>query len=165
VYLVKGDDAVDREKIKKAVETYGDSLYRLCLVMLGNSSDAEDAVQETFMQLIRYEPEFRGNEHEKAWLITVAANKCRDMLRKRKWFTPLDEDILENIPGNTEDNRLIGLLTELTPKFREVLTLHYIEGYKVNEIAEMINKSPSAVKMRLAKGRKLLEEKYRKEYL
>ncbi len=165
MYLVKGDDAVDREKIKKAVETYGDSLYRLCLVMLGNSSDAEDAVQETFMQLIRYEPEFRGNEHEKAWLITVAANKCRDMLRKRKWFTPLDEDILENIPGNTEDNRLIGLLTELTPKFREVLTLHYIEGYKVNEIAEMINKSPSAVKMRLAKGRKLLEEKYRKEYL
>jgi RNA polymerase sigma-70 factor (ECF subfamily) len=165
VYLVKGDDAVDREKIKKAVETYGDSLYRLCLVMLGNNSDAEDAVQETFMQLIRYEPEFRGNEHEKAWLITVAANKCRDMLRKRKWFTPLDEDILENIPGNTEDNRLIGLLTELTPKFREVLTLHYIEGYKVNEIAEMINKSPSAVKMRLAKGRKLLEEKYRKEYL
>ncbi len=156
---------MDREKIKKAVETYGDSLYRLCLVMLGNNSDAEDAVQETFMQLIRYEPEFRGNEHEKAWLITVAANKCRDMLRKRKWFTPLDEDILENIPGNTEDNRLIGLLTELTPKFREVLTLHYIEGYKVNEIAEMINKSPSAVKMRLAKGRKLLEEKYRKEYL
>ncbi|MBQ9898714.1 MAG: RNA polymerase sigma factor [Ruminococcus sp.] len=156
---------MDREKIKNAVETYGDSLYRLCLVMLGNSSDAEDAVQETFMQLIRSAPEFRGNEHEKAWLITVAANKCRDMLRRRKWFTELNEDELASIVSDEESSRILEALAEISPKFREILVLHYVEDYKVNEIAEMIKKSPSAVKMRLAKGRKLLEEKYRKEYL
>ena len=57
------------------------------------------------------------------------------------------------------------LLMQLPEKFKTVLLLHYVEEYKVEEIARIIGKTPSAVKMRLQKGRKLLEEKYRKEFL
>lgn len=151
--------------IRSAVENYGDMLYRICLVMLKSSADAEDAVQDTFMKLFTKAPEFSSDEHEKAWLIRVATNKCRDMLRFRLRTAPLDEELVNSIAADEEGSRLIGILTELPEKIRLVLTLHYIEGYKVDEIAEMTGRTPSAIKMRLSKGRKLLEEKYRKEFM
>ena len=68
---------------REAVERYGDMLYRICLLSLRNTADAEDAVQETFIKYVQKSPDFSDVEHEKAWLITVATNKCHDMLRYR----------------------------------------------------------------------------------
>ncbi len=155
----------DSDRIRQSVEKYGDMLYRICIVMLKNSADAEDAVQSVFMKLFMKVPQFESDEHEKAWLIRVATNKCRDMLRFRIKFHPIDDETLNSIAADEESTRLIELLTELPEKFRLVLTLHYIEGYKVDEIAQMIGRTASAVKMRLSKGRALLEEKYRKEFV
>lgn len=155
----------DSDRIRQSVEKYGDMLYRICLVMLKNSADAEDAVQSVFMKLFMKVPQFESDEHEKAWLIRVATNKCRDMLRFRIKFHTIDDETLNSIAADEESTRLIELLTELPEKFRLVLTLHYIEGYKVDEIAQMIGRTASAVKMRLSKGRALLEEKYRKEFV
>ena len=151
--------------VREAVEEYGDMLYRICLVMLKNTADAEDAVQDTFIRYMQKAPAFSSDEHEKAWLIKVTANICKDMLRQRNRTAELDEDALNTLTAADEDSHILEALTQIPEKFRIVLTLHYIEGYKVNEIAEMIGKTSSAVKMRLAKGRKLLEEKYRKEYM
>ena len=151
--------------VREAVEEYGDMLYRICLVMLRNKADAEDAVQDTFIRYMQKAPAFSSDEHEKAWLIKVAANICKDMLRQRNRTAEFDEDALNTLTAADEDSHILEALTQIPEKFRIVLTLHYIEGYKVNEIAEMIGKTSSAVKMRLAKGRKLLEEKYRKEYM
>lgn len=151
--------------VREAVEEYGDMLYRICLVMLKNTADAEDAVQDTFIRYMQKAPAFSSDEHEKAWLIKVAANICKDMLRQRNRTAELDEAALNTLTAADEDSHILEALTQIPEKFRIVLTLHYIEGYKVNEIAEMIGKTSSAVKMRLAKGRKLLEEKYRKEYM
>ena len=147
------------DNVREAVDEYGDLLYRLCLVMLRNTADAEDAVQETFIKYMLSSPPFNDDEHEKAWLITVASNKCRDMLRSWKRHCTESEDILRNYPADSDDKGVFEALTEVPEKFRIVLTLHYVEGYKVDEIAKMLSKTPSAVKMRLAKGRKLLEEK------
>ena len=151
--------------VREAVEEYGDMLYRICLVMLKKTADAEDAVQDTFIRYMQKAPAFSSDEHEKAWLIKVAANICKDMLRQRNRTAELDEAALNTLTAADEDSHILEALTQIPEKFRIVLTLHYIEGYKVNEIAEMIGKTSSAVKMRLAKGRKLLEEKYRKEYM
>ena len=140
-------------------------LYRLCFVMLRNTADAEDAVQETFIAYTTKSPVFSDKEHEKAWLLKVASNKCRDILRfrNRHQLTELSE--LEAVVQDDESSHILEALMELPEKFRLVLTLYYIDEYKVKEIAEIIKKTPSAVKMRLQKGRKLLEEKYRKEYM
>ena len=151
--------------VREAVEEYGDMLYRICLVMLKNTADAEDAVQDTFIRYMQKAPAFSSDEHEKAWLIKVTANICKDMLRQRNRTAEFDEAALNTLTAADEDSHILEALTQIPEKFRIVLTLHYIEGYKVNEIAEMIGKTSSAVKMRLAKGRKLLEEKYRKEYM
>ena len=151
--------------VREAVEEYGDMLYMICLVMLRNTADAEDAVQDTFIRFMQKSPVFQGEEHEKAWLIKVASNVCKDMLRQRDKVTELDEATINTIAASEDDTHILEALMQIPEKFRIVLTLHYIEGYKVDEIAQIIKKTSSAVKMRLSKGRKLLEDKYRKEYM
>ncbi len=150
---------------EQAVRTYGDMLYRISIVMLKNHADSEDAVQETFIKYMLKAPDFESENHEKAWLITVCTNKCRDILRKQSRTTVDGEEILRNIAADEESHDILEALLELPEKFRIVMTLHYVEGYKVDEIAKIIGKTSSAVKMRLSKGRTLLKELYRKEYL
>ena len=151
--------------IETVVYTYGNILYRLCLVMLGDESDAEDAVQETLIKYLQKAPSFEDAEHEKAWLITVATNKCRDMLRFRKRHPQIDSELFQEMSVNPSDSGILEALMTLPEKFRLVLLLYYVEEYPIADIAKTIGKTPSAVKMRLQKGRKLLEETYRKEYL
>ncbi len=147
------------------VHVYGNMLFRLCLVMLGNDTDAEDAVQETIIKYLQKAPSFENSEHEKAWLITVAKNECRNILRFRQRNQQISLEYLEDIPFDSSDNGILEALMSLPEKFRLVLMLYYVEEYRIADIARIIQKTPSAVKMRLKKGRKLLEEKYRKEYL
>ena len=149
--------------IEKAIGLYSDMLFRLCFIMLRNEKDAEDAVQETFLKYLEKTPEFNDNEHEKAWLIKVASNKCKDIIRYRKKSVRVFDEI-ENVGYEIETDSLSIVLMKIPEKFRIVLVLHYIEGYRVNEIAAMISKTPSAVKMRLKKGRSIFEEQYRKEF-
>ena len=146
------------------VHIYGNMLFRLCLVMLGNDTDAEDAVQETIIKYLQKAPSFENSEHQKAWLITVAKNECRNMLRYRQRHQQISLEYLENISFDASDNGILEALMSLPEKFRLVLILYYVEEYRIEDIAHIIQKTPSAVKMRLQKGRKLLEEKYRKEY-
>ena len=153
------------EDVETIIERYGDLLYRLCILMLKNESDAEDAIQETMIQYYRKAPAFENTEHEKAWLIRVATNKCRDILRFRKRHPQLDDEGASEPAYNPSDSGILEALTALPEKYRLVLTLYYIEEYRIEEIAKMINRTPSAVKMRLQKGRKLLETRYREEYL
>ena len=150
--------------IEKAIDVYGDMLFRVCLIMLKNEADAEDAVQETYLKYIQKSPEFKNAEHEKAWLLRVANNKCKDMLKARKVRLRFDSQAAEAAVCDVFSDSLAELLAEVPEKFRIVLTLHYIEDYRVDEIADIIGKTPSAVKMRLRKGRKILEEKYRREF-
>lgn len=155
---------MENENMERILTEHGDRLYRLCLVMLGNPQDAEDAVQETLLKYLQKAPEFGGPEHEKAWLLTVAANKCRDQLRFRFRHPQVD---LDSIPlaVDAQDSGILDALMTLPDKFRLVLILHYVEGYTVKDMAAILRKTPSAIKMRLQKGRRLLEECYRKEYM
>ena len=86
-------------------------------------------------------------------------------LRFRVRHPQIDDDYLEKISCDSSDSGIIEALASLPEKFRLVLTLHYIEDYRVEDIAKIINRTSSAVKMRLQKGRKLLEKIYREEYL
>jgi len=151
--------------IESIIQKYGNMLFRLCLITLGNPSDAEDVVQETMIKYLQKAPCFKNEEHEKAWLIKVATNKCRDLLRYQKNHPVIDmEEILEYANDATDSDIMDALMT-LPDRFRLVLVLYYVEEYSVKEIAELIGKSASAVKMRLQKGRRMLNETYRKEYM
>ncbi len=150
------------ENVETIVYTYGDTLYRLCYIMLQNCSDAEDVVEETIIKYIEKKPQFKNEEHIKAWLITVAKNKCRDLLRYRLKHSHFNIDEVIETPTEKEKNEsdILHVLMTLPEKFRLVLTLYYVEELKIEEIAKIIGKTQSAVKMRLQKGRRLLKEKY-----
>lgn len=151
--------------VRDAVENHGDSVLRLCVVMLKNQHDAEDVVQDTFLKYIQNAPVFNDFEHERAWLITVASNKCRDLLRFKSRHKAESEDVLLNYSVDKESTGVLETLMSISEKYRIILVLHYVEGYTINEISKITGISVSAVKMRLSRGRKLLEEKYRKEYM
>ena len=153
------------DDIEAVIHSYGNMLFRLCFVMLGSRADAEDAVQETFISYMRKAPVFENSGHEKAWLITTAKNKCRDMLRFRQKHPQTDIEHLQEFYPDSPDSGILEALMTLPEKHRLVLTLYYVEEYRIEDIARIIQKTPSAVKMRLQKGRRLLEEAYRKEFM
>lgn len=153
------------EKIEVLLQTYGNSLFRLSLVLLKNKADAEDAVQDTMIRYLQKAPPFQNAAHEKAWLFKVCTNTCHDLLRYRKRHPQVDIDTQYHIAEKTTDGAVLDALMEVPEKFRLVLILYYVEGYRINEIAEIIERSPSAVKMRLQKGRTLLKKVYGKEIL
>ena len=153
------------DDVETILHHYGDLLYRLCYILLKNESDAEGAVQETIIRYYQKAPYFENSSHEKAWLIRVATNKSRDILRFRKRHPQLDPAASEFLSYESADSGILDALTALPEKSRLVLTLYYVEEYRIDEIAKIIGRTSSAVKMRLKRGRELLEEIYRKEYL
>ena len=149
---------------REAVEKYGDMLYRICLVMLKNSADAEDAVQETFIKVYQSLDSFQGNSSEKTWIFKIAMNTCRDMLRGR-WFRFVDRRIdLSQLPEQTVqledgDKEIMESVMTLPIKLREVILLCSFEGMTTYESAEALGITQQAVSSRLKRAK----EKLRKE--
>lgn len=144
------------DEIESLVNKYSNTLFRLCFTMLGSNADAEDAVSETFLKYITCPREFDGDEHKKAWLIKVAANVCRDMLRFRKRHSCLNFDDLSDYYASEEDRGILDDVMALPAKYREAIYLFYIEGYKTEEISRLLSVSPAAVRKRLQYGRDIL---------
>ncbi len=148
---------------ERLLDTYGNMLFRLCLITLGNVADAEDALQETLLKYLQKAPQFESADHEKAWLFRVATNHCRDHFRKSKKFPAVTWEEVSSFALDQEDLGVLDALMTLPDRFKKVLVLYYVAGYGIEEIAKIIEKTPSAVKMRLQKGRELLREAYERE--
>lgn len=170
VLVVKGADMkvdsndLERDNIERVVTEYGNMIFKICLVLLSDD-DAKDAVQETFLKYITNTKKLESKDHEKAWLIRVASNTCKNMLRFKFMHPQVNIDKIHDYYESEEEGQILKDLMTIPYKFKVVMILHYVEGYKVNEIAKIIGRTPSAVKMRLQKGRRLLKEEYLKEDL
>ena len=144
--------------IEYIVENYGDMLYKLAAAQLNNKSDAYDALQDVMLKTHAVKPVWNDENHLKAWLIRAVINKCRDY-NKSAWnrkTAPLDEAFY--ITENDPDFELQNALARLPGKYKMTLYLHYYEGYKIHEIAKMLNIGESGIKKRLVKGREMLKE-------
>lgn len=142
--------------IEEIVKEYSSMLYRICVVMLGNDADAQDAVQDTICKYLERTKSFQDKEHEKAWLIKVAQNRCRDM---RRFHLRHPQVELEEINADYEDPEYSDVLAELMClplAVKAAVYLHYIEGYKTTEVSEILGISVNAVKKRLQRGREML---------
>jgi len=125
-----------------------------------NPADTEDAVQDTFIQLIRSGPAFESTEHEKAWLIRTAANICKNNLR-HWWRKREDIDDFYDLPGSekvgTDD--VFQAVMDLPDKYKAVVYLYYYEGYSSVEIAGILQRPQSTVRNYLHEARALLKER------
>ena len=151
--------------IEEVVTKYSPMLYRICVVMLGNEADAQDAVQDTICRYLECRKEFRDGEHEKAWLIKVATNHCRDIQRFRFRHPKVPiEELAGTLVSRQEDREAVRELLQMPPKQRAVMVLHYVEGYQIKEIAGILGITEHAVKKRLQRGREQFRTTWKEEY-
>lgn len=144
--------------LERIYNQYSEMLFRLSYSMLQSREDAEDVLQDVFVKILSRPFDFNSAEHERAWLVRVTLNRCHDVLRKKKIrrYTPL-EDIV-SLPAEEKDMSILREVQALPSDKREVVLLRYFEDFSVQEIAEILHITPSAVKMRLARARELLKE-------
>lgn len=153
-------ESTDRS-VEEVFQEYGNMLYRIAFVMMKNAFDAEDVVQDTlikYMERMKSEKPFETEEHRKAWLIRVDINFCKNRLRFYKNHPKIGMEELSRYYEEKEDTRLMDSLLLLPTKYREILLLHYVEGYQGREIAGMLKLSESAVRKRLERGRGKLRD-------
>lgn len=139
---------------EEAVERYADMVFRLAYSYLRNRADAEDVMQETLLKLYR-ESAFDTLEHERYWVVRVAVNECKRLLRSpwRRRTGPLEE-VLETASLDTPaQSELFQQVMALPPRYRAAIYLHYYEGYSVREIAGVMNANLSTVQTWLMRAR------------
>ena len=139
----------------RAIDRYADLVRRVCMIHLKNHADTEDIFQTVFLKYVTSTKEFECEEHEKAWFIRVTINACKDLLRSffRSRTVSLD-DLLEQPDQVLEDHReVLEAVLALPDKYRDVVYLHYYEGYTAPEIGTILHKNPNTVYTLLTRAR------------
>ena len=160
----QGDNhAGDMAYFEEIYEKYATDVLRVSYFYLGDRQKAKDVCQDVFVRLITNAPVLQEGR-EKAWLLKVALNRCRDLWRGA-WVKRviLGSPAFELIPAPDEIDKLadqqeiMGAIHQLPASFREVILLHYYQGYGITEIAEMMDLPEGTISSRLSRGRKKLE--------
>ena len=153
------------KEIAEIYKRHSKTVYRVCFAYMKNPADTEDAVQDTFFQLIKSGPAFESEEHEKAWLIRTATNICKNVLR-HWWRRHENIEDFYNLPSseNIETDDIFQVVMELPEKYKTVVYLYYYEGYKIKEIAKILKQKQNTINSKLTRARKKLKEIMEVEY-
>ena len=150
------------ETISRIVGEYSDMLLRLAYTRLSSVSDAEDAVQEAFLQLLTSRVSFRDAGHEKAWLIRTTLHRASDIRRRAEGRNvSLEEAALAAAPETGSE--LLQAVQALPEKYSAVIYLHYYEGYSIKEMGKLLGLPAATVGTRLARGRERLRQILKEE--
>ena len=148
-----------REQFTALAQQHMDTIFRVAFSYMKNREDADDVVQNTLLALYRAEKPFRDGEHVKAWLIRVAVNECKKLLRspwRRRGGIPIEEYADKLAFEDSHDGELFRAIMALDTKYRTVIVLYYCEGYSIAEIAGLLNIPAATVGTRLARARERL---------
>lgn len=143
-------------KAARLIQDYGNGILRMAYSYLQNMDDAEEILQETLIQFLTKTPEFENTEHEKAWLLHVAANLSKNRIKynKIRMTDELDETL---VAEEKEDLAFVWEAVKSLPeKYREVIHLHYQEGYQTAQIAKILNRREATIRSDLRRGREKL---------
>jgi len=155
--LSRTDNCID-EQIKQ----YGSMVYKIAILYLRNKADAEDVFQDVFLKLFTSDVEFNAEPQRKAWLTVTTINHCKNLLRSvwRSRTVELDE-LCVAVEDNYSDveSDFVKQILSLPLKYRRVIFLYYYEGYSGDEIAEMLNITPSTVRSQMRRAREMLRVK------
>ena len=150
-------------RLEELVTQYENTLFRAALAILGDAQEAEDAVQETYLRYLEKCPELRDENHEKAWLLKVTANRCKSVLRQRRRHPAVE--LLDVYPAPDNDTReLMEAVLALPANQRAAVHLFYYEGYSTGEIAAILGQRPGTVRSHLSRGREALRQKLKGDF-
>lgn len=149
------------QEVNRAIDQYSDTIRRLCMIYLKNYADTEDIFQTVFLKYTLNDTAFKTSEHEKAWLIKVTINACKDMLKNffRRNRISIEEVIEQAAVSHNGSFEVLEAVLTLPQKYRNVIYLHYIEGYTAREIADILKKNVNTVYTLLTRSKRILKEK------
>ena len=151
---------------EEAVKSYCDTVYRVSLNILKNPEDSKDAMQNVFLRYFKHQHSFESEEHIKAWLIRVAVNESKRLLKisSKHEFVPIDEVANTLFCENKEDKVIFREVMRLDEKYRTVILLYYFEGYDVKEIAYILKRNQATVRTQLSRARELLKNRIKEDF-
>lgn len=158
---------------ERLVRAYADLVLRVCYTYLRSTADAEDVCQDTLVKLICRDEPFRDPGHERAWVIRVAINACRSLLRDRGAHQTVELDAVPEpataqAPGEEalrrRDERVLAAVMALPLPQREAVYLHYYEGYPTRQVARIVGATDEAVRQRLSRARATLRDHLKGDY-
>lgn len=160
------------EAIEDIMETYGDDVKKFVYTYMNNEADADDITQEVFVTVYLKIGTFKGDSSLKSWIYSIAANKCKDYIRRHR-LRPINliqrltqqesnksrtSDIAEDYIQSTAKNGLFEKIMELPIKYREVIILYYYKELSIKEISFILKEKESTLQTRLLRARKKLRE-------
>ena len=147
------------------VRTYSDMIYGVAMRYVRNRYEADEVYSDVFYRYFRKVRSFQSEEHRKAWLLRVTINCSKDHLMNRQYNVDIDDDMFESVDFSDVPHKALedtldvrAALKKLSEDYREVVELHYFNDLKVSEIARMLQKKESTVKVQLMRGREKLKE-------
>ncbi len=152
-----------KKQAVRLVNDYADLILRLSYTYLGSTADAEDVCQEVLLKLLGRAEGFEGPEHERAWVVRVTANHCKDLLRRRaaRPTVALDEApepaAPETVDARGRAELVLRAVMRLPLEYREAIFLRYYENYSVRDIARACGCGEDAAAARLSRGRAKLK--------
>lgn len=147
------------DPISAALQKYSDMVYRICFLYLQNSPDIEDVFQDVFLKLLQRKTPFESEDHEKAWLIRVAINQCKDVI---KGFWRKKIDLVEDMElpfQEAEDKELLQVVLTLPKKYKDVIYLYYYEDYTVPQMAKLLHQKENTIYSHLHRAKELMKLK------
>ena len=155
-----------RQPVQELAASYQGSLFAAAFNVCRNAQDAEDIVQDTFVQYYTTKKEFESEQHIRAWLMRVAVNKAKNINRTfwRRNKISIEEYMETLVFETPAAETLFETVMQLPDKYRIVIHLYYYEEYAVREIAQILKLSESNVKIRLSRGRAMLKETLKEEW-
>ena len=149
------------QDVNRAIEQYSGMIRRLCMIYLKNYADTEDIFQTVFLKYALSSVSFESDEHEKAWFIRVTINSCKDLLKSffRSRTVSLDEIIEQPSQLSTDNIEVLDAVLSLPQKYKDVVYLHYYEGYTAPQISRILGKNVNTIYTLLTRSKQLLREK------
>lgn len=153
------------ERLNSWIELYSDAILRTCFLYLSDHAQAEDALQDTWIKAWRHMGEYERKHigNDKAWLMRIAINTCKDY-RRTAWFRHVDRrKTLDELPGHLiraeeKDKSLSWMVMRLPDSCKQVVLLYYFQGLTQKETARALGLSSSAVVRRLKAAHALLKQ-------
>ena len=148
-----------KQQAERLANTYADAILRLSYAYLKNTQDAQDVCQTVFVRLLTEPREFESGEHERAYILRMAANACKDLLKSPWRRRTCDLEACAQVPApETSDGSVLAAVNQLPAHYRSVIYLFYYEGYQASEIGEILGVPTATIHTRLARGRARLRE-------
>lgn len=155
---MQNQEEYKNKNVAMALNQYADMVRRICFLYVHKREDVEDVFQDVFLKYMQRTEPFMSEEHEKAWILRVAINGCKNLLMSfwHNRISSLDDELMAAVPAESRD--ILQEVLALPHNERTSIYLFYYEGYTVPEIALIRKQKPNTVYSHLHRGRKRLKK-------